>query len=216
MRHWSPPLLRKRVQHPRCHQVHFLQRQLLHLHHHSTFTESPQLYHANILDSKSGTNITVEGVVGGVAFIVFAGIIATLFLRRKKRQNRVDVAAAEADVRPFNAIMPFPPSQGSSPSGCGRKRLLEPSNASSLPLRSAPSSASPRSDIPPSLTEEQADFINGLYNNNVPAAAVARVIARMFADRHAGIREWQHELRFSRTDSIAMTAPPSYDVIYRS
>ena len=119
-----------------------------------------------------------------------------------------------------NVITPFPSSQGSSSSGRDRKRLLELSNASSSPLpddsRSAPSSASPRNGIPPSLTDEQADFINDLYNNNVPAAAVARVIERMLADRQAGIREWQHELRFSRTDSIATTAPPSYDVIHRS
>ena len=118
----------------------------------------------------------------------------------------------------MNVIAPFPSSQGSSSSGRGRKQLLGLSNTSSSRLpddnRSAPSSTSPRGNIPPTFTDEQADFINGLYNNNLPAAAVARVMERMLADRHAGIREWQRELH--RTNSLATTAPPSYDLIDQS
>ena len=122
-----------------------------------------------------------------------------------------------------NVITPFPPSQGSFSSRRDRKRVLEVSNdGSSLGQfspddgRSAPSSTSPRNDIPQSLTDEQADFINGLYNNDVPAAAVARVIDRMLADQHAGVREWQRELGISRPASFATTAPPSYNHINRS
>ena len=191
-----------------------------------------------------------------MALIIIAAL-AVLFLRRKKRQNKVDLAA-ETEVRPFNrrtlyeppypvaqsshspepepgrntmynsSLNPRPPStdqvnvrepfsssQGSPPSGQDRKQLLGLSNVSSSPHAddspSAPSSTPPRSDIPPTLTAEQADFINGLYNNNVPVAAVARVMERMLADRHAGIGEWQRELH--RTNSLATTALPSYDVI---
>jgi len=122
-----------------------------------------------------------------------------------------------------NVITPFPPSQGSFSSRRDRKRVLEVSNdGSSLGQfspddgRSAPSSTSPRNDIPQSLTDEQADFINGLYTNDVPAAAVARVIDRMLADQHAGVREWQRELGISRPASFATTAPPSYNHINQS
>ncbi|KIK99729.1 hypothetical protein PAXRUDRAFT_822412 [Paxillus rubicundulus Ve08.2h10] len=66
-------------------------------------------------------------------------------------------------------------------------------------------------DTSPSLTDEQADFINSLYNNNVPAAAIARVMERMLADQHAGIREWERETRLARSNTItSSTAPPSY------
>jgi len=273
MRHWSlPPLRKQPLQHlPR----HHLQRQLPRLlrHHHSTSTQSSQQYHPHALDNSSDTGTIVGGVLGGIALIII-GVIAALFLRRKKRQNKIDLAA-DADSRPFdphalydpphpraqsthspdighnttqnstspsfpplipnrrhpsveqisgpNVIVPFPPSQGSSSSRRDHKRVLEVSNdgsslGQSLPDdgRSAPSSTSPRNDIPQSLTDEQADFINGLYTNDVPAAAVARVIERMLADRHAGVREWQRELGISRPTSFATTAPPSYDLINQS
>ncbi|KAF9234041.1 hypothetical protein BU15DRAFT_66070 [Melanogaster broomeanus] len=71
---------------------------------------------------------------------------------------------------------------------------------------------SSRHDMSPSLTDEQADFINSLYNNNVPAAAIARVMERMLVDRHAGIREWERETRLARTNTMT-TAPPSYDLV---
>lgn len=69
-----------------------------------------------------------------------------------------------------------------------------------------------RQDTSPLLTDEQADFINSLHHNNVPAAAIARVMERMLADRHAGIREWERETRLARTNTMT-TAPPSYDLV---
>ena len=272
MRHWSLPSLQKRpLQHPRrCH----LQRQLPRLlrHHHSASTQSSQQHHSHVLDHSSDTGTIVGGVLGGIALVLIS--VIALCLRRKKRQNKINLST-DADPRPFdphalydppytgaqsahspdighnttqnstspsspplvpnrrhpsveqisgpNVISPFPSSQGSSSSGRDRKRLLEVSNdGSSLGQfspddgRPAPSSTSPRSDIPQSLTDEQADFITGLYNNDVPAAAVARVIERMLADRHAGVREWQRELGVARTASFATTAPPSYDLINQS
>jgi hypothetical protein len=73
-------------------------------------------------------------------------------------------------------------------------------------------SSGSRRDTSPLLTDEQADFINCLYHNNVPAAAIARVMERMLADRHAGIREWERETRLARTNTMT-TAPPSYDLV---
>ncbi|KAF8558510.1 hypothetical protein OG21DRAFT_1504252 [Imleria badia] len=69
-----------------------------------------------------------------------------------------------------------------------------------------------RQDTSPLLTDEQADFVNSLHLNNVPAAAIARVMERMLADRHAGIREWERETRLARTNTMT-TAPPSYDLV---
>jgi hypothetical protein len=66
-------------------------------------------------------------------------------------------------------------------------------------------------DTSPLLTDEQADFINSLHHNNVPAAAIARVMERMLVDRYAGIREWERETRLARTNTMT-TAPPSYDL----
>ena len=258
MKPWSPPQRRKRpLQHPLPrHQVRRLPRPL-HRHHSTSLIFTVILF--SLPHSSSDTGIIVGGVLGGVALVII-GVLAVLFLRRKKRQNKVDLTA-ETEVRPFdphalydppyqsshrpgsgrntmhnssspplvpnrrhpsidqvNVIAPFPSSQGSSSSRRDRKQLLGLSNDSSSPLpddsQSAPSSTSPRGDIPPTLTDEQADFINGLYNNNVPAAAVARVMERMLADRHAGIREWRRELH--RTNSLATTAPPSYDLIDQS
>ncbi|KAH7928206.1 hypothetical protein BV22DRAFT_1044868 [Leucogyrophana mollusca] len=80
------------------------------------------------------------------------------------------------------------------------------SQSSSEPAQS-PQTA--RQALSPSLTDEQADFINSLYNNNVPAAAIARVMERMLADRGSGLNEWETETRLSRAYST--TAPPAYE-----
>lgn len=74
-----------------------------------------------------------------------------------------------------------------------------------LPARS-------RQDATPMLTDQQADFINSLHQNNVPAAAIARVVERLLADQHSGIREWERETRLARTNTMT-TAPPSYDLV---
>lgn len=51
----------------------------------------------------------------------------------------------------------------------------------------------------PSLTDDQADFVNSLYANNVPAGAIARVIERMMAgERHPVV------------DGYDSLPPPSY------
>ncbi|KIJ63299.1 hypothetical protein HYDPIDRAFT_41144 [Hydnomerulius pinastri MD-312] len=96
------------------------------------------------------------------------------------------------------------PSPASAPSGA----YADPGSQSSPETVLSPQSA--RRDLSPSLTDEQADFINSLYNNNVPAAAIARVMERMLVDRNAGIREWERETRLSRANTFT-TAPPSYD-----
>ncbi|KAF8432433.1 hypothetical protein L210DRAFT_3763893 [Boletus edulis BED1] len=92
-----------------------------------------------------------------------------------------------------------------------RSRRLQRHGATNAGLH-VPSTDTRRSDGSPLLTDEQADFINSLHQNNVPAAAIARVLERMLADRHAGIREWERETRLARTSSMS-TAPPSYDLV---
>lgn len=49
------------------------------------------------------------------------------------------------------------------------------------------------------LTDDQADFVNNLYTNNVPAAAIARVIERMMAGERQPV-----------VDGYDSLPPPSY------
>lgn len=51
----------------------------------------------------------------------------------------------------------------------------------------------------PMLTDDQADFVNNLYANNVPAAAIARVIERMIAGERQPV-----------VDGYDSLPPPSY------
>ncbi|KAG6376700.1 hypothetical protein JVT61DRAFT_1716 [Boletus reticuloceps] len=51
----------------------------------------------------------------------------------------------------------------------------------------------------PTLTDDQADFVNNLYTNNVPAPAIARVIERMMAGE-----------RRPSVDRFDSFSPPSY------
>lgn len=118
-----------------------------------------------------------------------------------------------------DVLTPFIATSGSSTSsGTHEKTRLVPSNdtgdvaAVLLPPETGHSPPGSRQDTSPLLTDEQADFINSLHQNNVPAAAIARVVERMLADRHAGIREWERETRLARSNTMT-TAPPSYDLV---
>ncbi|KAI6129052.1 hypothetical protein EV401DRAFT_1928965 [Pisolithus croceorrhizus] len=229
--------------------------------------------------STRGVNVgaIVGGVLGGVALIM-AGVIATLFLRRRRRSDRVDLVS-EGEVQPFDPHVLYDPpvsqvqtaynadagpnsfanhttpllststpltpnrrqhlaetsadstslpltspgaplSQDTSSSSSGRDRkaqlvLPNPSSRRSPPDDSRVVESSTQ-ELLPSLTDEQADFITGLYNNNIPAPVVARVVQRMLVDRQAGVREWESELGLTRSYSIATTAPPSYDAANRT
>lgn len=134
--------------------------------------------------------------------------------------RRHPLADTSADFTPHPLTSPNPPlSQTASSSSLGRDRKTQ-FVWSNPPLRQ-PSPDDGRvvensaQELPPSLTDEQADFITGLYNNNIPAPVVARVLQRMLVDRQAGIREWESELGLTRSHSIATTAPPSYDAANR-
>ncbi|KAG8217278.1 hypothetical protein J3R82DRAFT_5372 [Butyriboletus roseoflavus] len=116
-------------------------------------------------------------------------------------------------LTPFTAT---PSASNSSGTRDSKTRLALSNDTANAPSSwsqtgQAPPSGS-RRDASPSLTDEQADFINSLHHNNVHAAAIARVMERMLADRHAGIREWERETRLARTYTIS-TAPPSYDFV---
>ncbi|KIJ16587.1 hypothetical protein PAXINDRAFT_168653 [Paxillus involutus ATCC 200175] len=81
---------------------------------------------------------------------------------------------------------------------------------------SADSSEPPRPRIQqthPMLTDDQADFVNSLYTNNVPAAAIARVIERMMAgERRPAVEGYASGYLQPERDHIRDSAPPpSYD-----
>jgi hypothetical protein len=52
------------------------------------------------------------------------------------------------------------------------------------------------------LTDEQVDFVQGLYNNNVPIPAIARVLERMAQPGYGD--------SFSEGSFRSLGAPPSY------
>lgn len=108
---------------------------------------------------------------------------------------------------PFTAT-----STTSNSSGTHKTRLGVSNDTDAVNVASLQPQTNPCQDTSPLLTDEQADFINSLHLNNVPAAAIARVMERMLADRHAGIREWERETRLARSNTMT-TAPPSYDLV---
>ena len=120
--------------------------------------------------------------------------------------------ASQDIVTPFSGT----PTDSNSSGTYSRKTQLAISNSTAANTPPIPemghSPSSSRQDMSPLLTDEQADFINSLHQNNVPAAAIARVVERMLVDRHAGIREWERETRLARTNTMT-TAPPSYDLV---
>ncbi|EIW85487.1 hypothetical protein CONPUDRAFT_162673 [Coniophora puteana RWD-64-598 SS2] len=62
-----------------------------------------------------------------------------------------------------------------------------------------------------SLTDEQADFIHSLYQQNVPAPAIARLMERMVANPNARVSDWVHETGLARSGTVHSQAPPSYE-----
>ncbi|KAH7890024.1 hypothetical protein F5I97DRAFT_1924520 [Phlebopus sp. FC_14] len=141
--------------------------------------------------------------------------------------NRRNDSSMNVTTPPVASVVtPFTSSTSTSSSGQDRKSRLALVNDTSDAVLPSSDSALSAAQLPPdsgfstqnirshqnpsqSLTDEQADFINTLYNNNVPATAIARVMERMLADRHAGIREWERETRLARSNTIS-TAPPGY------
>lgn len=82
------------------------------------------------------------------------------------------------------------------------------------------------------LTDGQADFVNSLFNNNVPAPVVARVLERMLANPQgagstgyndpelrphlnsgSGPTSWQTMNEIGDGETTIGTAPPSYDYV---
>ncbi|KAH0830352.1 hypothetical protein J3R83DRAFT_1746 [Lanmaoa asiatica] len=217
--------------------------------------------------SHTDTGAIVGGVIAVVAVIV-AGILASLWIRRRREHTpeMIDRRSGSAtppfnphnayDLPPgstvrsgltpshsmeFSSLIPLAPNRlgssevrrtPSSPSSGqeiltpftaipatnssgtqGHKTHPVPLNDSTNMPQIEHSSSGSHRDTSLMLTDEQADFINSLYHNNVPAAAIARVMERMLADRHAGIREWERETRLARGRTTMTTAPPSYEMI---
>ena len=184
--------------------------------HHSTFTIPSQEYHAYILHRSWDSGRIIGSVVGGIVGIIVIGVIATLFLLRKKLQKKVDLTE-EPDLRSFNPLdNPSHPGVSAHSPDTGRKmpspfvpnghhasveQVSRPNVIAPFPDgRPAPSAILPRSNVSHSFTDERAEV------------AVGRVMERMLADRHAGIREWRRGIGLSRTNSFATTPPLSNDL----
>ena len=101
------------------------------------------------------------------------------------------------------ASLPFPPSSRSVSSAISveqpSSKLREATLAIPLP-RGADATGS-------RLTDEQVDFVHGLYSHNVPVPAIARVLER-FTRSEGGDRVSVNDPGSVSPDSMA---PPSYD-----
>lgn len=75
-------------------------------------------------------------------------------------------------------------------------------------VRSDAGSGSAPSASAVGLTDEQADFVNSLHVNNVPPAAIARVMNRMLAGAAPSSMRGQDWMVDSGVERLA---PPSYD-----
>ncbi|KIM55202.1 hypothetical protein SCLCIDRAFT_11054 [Scleroderma citrinum Foug A] len=179
-----------------------------------TSSPAPTTAPAPSVTSHSDTWRIIGGVFGGIGGgILVAGAIA-LFRRRKRHQKILDLTE-EPDPQSFDPLDdPSHPKMRPAHGQDGRNTTQNPTLPSSTPHvpnghhasaekvsgpnvialfpdgQPAPSSVSPRADVPQSLTDEE----------------------RMPADRHAGIREWQRGVALSRTNSFATTAPLSNDL----
>lgn len=100
MRHWSPLRKRPLQRPPRRRHIHRLLRR------HSTSTQSLQQYHSHVLDSSWDTGTIVAVVLGAIALIVI-GVVAALFLQRKKRRNAT-MLTSEEDLRPASFDSRYP------------------------------------------------------------------------------------------------------------
>ncbi|KAF8128429.1 hypothetical protein EV363DRAFT_423432 [Boletus edulis] len=174
--------------------------------------------------SKSTTNV---GAMVGVALGAMAGLIALLlvffYLCRRRREPQRLSMDLDADIRvePFSADSLYyqrrpdvtaHPTTEKRMTGTVGTHVPFRSESSGLSVTSPEQTGSHKIPAGPSeitcpriqqrhstLTDDQADFVNNLYRNNVPAPAIARVIERMMAgERRPSV---------DRFDSLP---PPSY------
>lgn len=122
-------------------------------------------------------------------------------------------------------------------------RIASPSSADSFTLPVPPTSTADSTDLHPStpfttkspndgmasaqnhpspqdsnannqLTDGQADFVNSLYNHNVPAHVIARIVQRMMAGQEVGelveVSTVDNNDGASQWNTTATAAPPSY------
>lgn len=101
---------------------------------------------------------------------------------------RGSISAAGVPVTPIDRNTPTPiqlhspvrPAPVSYPSDKSRRRSGTPTRGLQQTRRGSLDVAGTRPNVV--LTDEQADFVNGLFNNNVPAPVVACVLQRMLAN----------------------------------
>ncbi|KIK99734.1 hypothetical protein PAXRUDRAFT_452289 [Paxillus rubicundulus Ve08.2h10] len=146
--------------------------------------------------------------------------------------SSADVGAATAGVpqesSPPIRLLPIPGSS-SYPNEKSRQPSLHSISAS---VHASPDAPAARPN--PTLTDGQADFVNSLFNNNVPAAVVARVLERMLANPQGGSGTGANDpelhahfgtdnppagpwlsgaTEFGDGETTFGTAPPSYDFV---
>ncbi|KAF8443763.1 hypothetical protein L210DRAFT_3532158 [Boletus edulis BED1] len=162
--------------------------------------------------SKSTTNV---GAMVGVALGAMAGLIALLlvffYLCRRRREPQRLSMDLDADIRRRPDVTAHPTTEKRMTGTVGTHVPFR-SESSGLSVTSPEQTGSHKIPAGPSeitcpriqqrhstLTDDQADFVNNLYRNNVPAPAIARVIERMMAgERRPSV---------DRFDSLP---PPSY------
>ena len=145
----------------------------------SLYHQAPQRY-AN-LTSRPASESLVTGTVSGP---VPPHSTSSGSSRREK--SRLDITNPNPSASQIGSSnVTFPPSQA----GLSSTFSSIPSGTSRPQIRQAH----------PTLTDDQADFVNSLYANNIPAGAIARVIERMIA----GERE-------PAVDGYDSLPPPSY------
>ncbi|KIJ63306.1 hypothetical protein HYDPIDRAFT_29564 [Hydnomerulius pinastri MD-312] len=109
-----------------------------------------------------------------------------------------DVMDVSAAASPLAAAAAALPQESPSPAPAPLRPLPAPVDASTVypneklrqSLSNVSRSSTQRETVPgaanapanPVLTDDQADFVNSLFNNNVPAPVVARVLERMLAN----------------------------------
>ena len=112
----------------------------------------------------------------------------------------IGVAAATATSQDRDASTPTPFAQPAVGSGATTFPISYPNEKSRSPLQQDQDAILDFPNTRPSnaagaLTDEQADFVNSLFNNNVPAPVVARVLERMLANPQGTIGANDPELR---------------------
>ncbi|KAI6138962.1 hypothetical protein BKA82DRAFT_3011561 [Pisolithus tinctorius] len=148
-----------------------------------------------------------------------------------------DISSAAVGVSPLRQLPAIPISPSTLSTRATENAQFSSQGGSREASQTSGIGPNSQSRMQPVLTDEQADFVTSLYQNNVPAPVVARVLERMLANPNpspygsnpgAAIGPYDPELRAympvptsghrrvlswldSQVGDAESTAPPSYD-----